>query len=101
MISTTTIKRRLGASGLLQVAERIAADHNVTLDGVLRLSKAPDGSRVGRARIGLWLTLSEFHGLSTTEIGKLTGRGQSTIANALSRTWAWVRRGNEQEVKAA
>ena len=89
----STATRRLASRGLMSVAERIAAEHRVTVAGMLSRSKAPRASRVAMARVGLWLTLTEIHGLSTTETGRLTCTPQSTVANALSRTWATVKSG--------
>ncbi len=75
----------------MPVVTRIAAEHQVTVGGMLRRTKAPMNSRVSMARVGLWLTLTEIHGMSTTEAGRLTCTPQSTVANALSRVWASVR----------
>lgn len=83
--STGHVKRRLSARGLLGVAIRVAHEQQLALDVLVCPTKAL--IRIGahrRARWVLWEELHSKHGMSTTEIGKLLARPQTTIASGIA-----------------
>lgn len=79
------VKRRLAARGLMEEVVWIAAAYGVSIEGVVSPKRAPMHDDVRRARAALWHVLSAKYQMSTTEIGKIVGRPQSTVADAIVR----------------
>lgn len=79
-----TVQKRLAERGFIDLATRISLGNGVTLDDVLTARRIRRGTPLHRARVGLWIALTDIYRLSATEAAHMTGFDPTTVASALA-----------------
>ena len=84
-MSVEDLKQRLAERHLLGDVERIARDHHVTVDDMLRGSRGKTVWVHTRARDAAMAHFRRELDMSTPDIGRLFGRHHTTVVRALER----------------